>query len=161
MLRDNEYDINLAALKLAAGNEYFIDVTPTGLKVSEEFESLDVEKRSCLAPHDDLPKSATFKTYSKAGCKYECHIKMAQDLCHCIPWDFVYANSNKNECDVFGRTCFFSAIRNISQSHKNECSHCMEKCNYIQYHKTTKEVRNRDDVTYDIGIDIQHANRKL
>ena len=149
MIYDNEYDINLAPIELIAGKEYFIDVTPTGSKVSVDFESMASENRRCLGTRDNLPKSATFKTYSKSGCKYECRIKMAQDLCHCIPWDFVDRNSSKAECDVFGRSCFFNALRNLSQSHNDECRHCKGKCNFIQYHKTIKELKNRDDVTYD------------
>ena len=56
-----------------------------------------------------------FKTYTAKNCKYECHVKLAEKMCKCIPWDYLH-NKKSVECDIFGRTCFYNAMENLTIS---------------------------------------------
>ena len=42
-----------------------------------------------------------------------------------------YDDTHKEECDVFGRKCFFGAMENLSKS--SNCTHCDNDCDYINY----------------------------
>ena len=68
-------------------------------------------ERHCFLS-DEVSTTSTLKHYSKQNCKYECKVKFALKNCGCIPWDFpLNLNDSVIECDVFGRTCFFNAIK--------------------------------------------------
>ena len=91
---------------------------------------------------------------------YECDVNLAKNYCKCIPWDFLNNNStssNSNEimeeCDVFGRTCFFETMQKLSQTANQSCSHCLPECDYIHYNKViqsdkTKPVTDLNFLTY-------------
>ena len=141
MSQEDDYNVHLAPLTLKFGHEYFIDITPKGTKVSEDFKALPFEKRQCLTTEDKIPRSPTFKKYSQNNCYYECHVQLAQDRCQCKPWDFVDYNSKMEECDVFGRTCFFATMENVAQSQHTLCPQCLKECEYISYEMSmTKEI---------------------
>ena len=54
--------------------------------------------------------------------------------CLCIPWDFPLKITNKLiECDVFGRTCFFNAIKQYEGHGKDMCPHCKDACEFMEY----------------------------
>ena len=129
----NDYDVETVPLKLHVGNEYNIDITPVGIIVSDEFKSLSSEKRGCVN-ENEAQKSKTFKVMNKNNCKYECHVKKAQGTCLCIPWDFLDNESVMPECDIFGRTCFFNAMKNLTRSYVDECPRCVENCERINFH---------------------------
>ena len=74
--------------------------------------------------------------YTKNNCKYECHVELAHEKCHCIPWDFVH-NTEAEECDVFGRMCFYDSISNYTKYPINLCPHCIKACDITKYRKTT------------------------
>ena len=67
-------------------------------------------------------------------CQYECHVKKAIDICFCIPWDFL-SNTDVQECDVFGRTCFFDAMKIFAKSANDSCNHCIKECDFIRYNR--------------------------
>ena len=78
--------------------------------------------------------------YTKNNCKYECHVELAHEKCHCIPWDFVH-NIEAEECDVFGRMCFYDSISNYTKYPINLCPHCIKACDSTKYIKAmTKSV---------------------
>ena len=61
---------------------------------------------------------------------------MAHQHCHCIPWDYIKNNIQEvQECDIFGRNCFFDKMQNLTKSLENPCDHCIEGCDYIHYNK--------------------------
>ena len=130
---EDTYNIHNAPLKLMNEKAYLIDVTPTGTIASERFKGRNVKDRNCFTKTDKWPASKSFKMYDQNNCKYECLVKLAQDLCKCIPWDFIDFGSRLPECDVFGRTCFFEGIKNLTRSRKNMCPHCLEDCQYTKY----------------------------
>ena len=56
-------------ITLEVGHEYFIDVTPVGMRSSDDLKSLPPEARGCFI-EDDIPKDSIFKKYSQSNCKY-------------------------------------------------------------------------------------------
>ena len=77
------------------------------------------------------------KVYNQHNCFHECKVNFAYDICACIPWDFPLNISNsEKECDVFGRTCFFNAIKEFMMVDENICPQCLDACEFTQYHKT-------------------------
>ena len=65
-------------------------------------------------------------------------MELANTMCNCIPWDFIHA-TKAQECDVFGRTCFYNAMENFTVSSGNYCDHCIEECDHITYNAIIKK----------------------
>ena len=131
---------NTFSMTFVANHEYYIEITPIGQASTNDFKSLSKEQRQCFLTNE-VSKTSLFKTYTKNNCKYECHIKMAIEICSCAPWDFLHT-SQKSECDVFGRTCFFNAMENLTISPIKYCEHCIDECDYIKYSKViTKQKK--------------------
>ena len=124
------------------GNEYFIDVTPNGQRSTDGFRNLDFDQRECHL-ENEVTESSIFKIYTKNNCKYECYVKLANDICKCVPWDFMHNMKISKECDIFGRTCFFNSMENLTQSPENLCNHCIQECDYIKYHR---EIVTQDKI---------------
>ena len=125
------------AILLKRGWEYFIDIYPVGIRSSNQYKSLSLEERQCLM-EDEVPENSIFKKYSEKNCKYECHTKLARDTCRCTPWDFILQNHETNfeqECDVFGRTCFYNTMKNLTQSTTDFCPHCLDLCDKNEFKK--------------------------
>ena len=116
-------------------NEYFVDVTPNIVVTTDAFKKMNIRQRNCKLEQEIEDKSI-FKVYTNKNCKYECIIKKAQDLCSCIPWDFIH-NTLAHECDIFGRTCFYNAMKNLTMH--DDCNHCMKECDYITYDAVVRE----------------------
>ena len=123
------YDFYTNSLTLKNGYEYYIDVTPTGLVSTESFKDLTIQQRNCFL-ENEIENFSIFKKYTLNNCKYQCHVAKAKEECQCIPWDFMNnASTEMEECDVFGRTCFFNRMEYLTQSRKNYCDHCLKgKC---------------------------------
>ena len=143
-LSGSDYVEELAPLRLKAGNEYFIKVTATGQTTSINFKKLDFNERNCYTD-EELAQSKSntiFKINTEKNCQYECHVILAHKECKCIPWDFMHnskislsENVKIHECDVFGRTCFFKTMKNLSESQTKFCDHCIKECDYLNYYK--------------------------
>ena len=134
LLLEKNYKKQLASIELQANHEYYIDVTPTGQISSNGFKTLDSKRRQCHLEGQEF-QSPIFKLYSKDNCKYDCFVKKAKELCQCVPWDFIDGGSGTGECDVFGRTCFYEAIENITSFDNNQCNYCINNCDYINFEK--------------------------
>ena len=106
---------------------------------SHNFRNFDTLHRQCRLEKEVFPGSV-FKVYTENNCKYECHVKFALDICKCIPWDFVH-NLKADECDVFGRLCFYNSISNLTKYPGNICPHCVRGCDATKYFKTTSKNR--------------------
>ena len=120
-------------LTIKANTEYIIEVSPTGQISSESFKELDFHQRNCFL-EKEVKQDSLFKIYTKNNCQYECLTKLARNKCDCIPWDFLH-NIDANECDVFGRTCFYQSMEKLSQSPEELCNHCLEGCDSLIYEK--------------------------
>ena len=145
LLEDNRLQnyFSTSSLILKSGYEYEIKVMPKVFETTPAFKKMNLEQRKCKLSHE-VEENSIFKVYTQQNCKYECYVKKAESLCKCIPWDFMHQNAMAKECDIFGRTCFYNAMKNISLS-INFCNDCVKECDYI---------------TYD-GIVIKETSRKL
>jgi hypothetical protein len=111
MIKDSSQDKNMDSITLEAGNEYFVEVTPFGQSVTDQFKLIDQKDRNCLLSTEIFPTSK-LKVQTKQNCMYECKVYYAIGHCGCIPWDFPLNISDPvEECDVFGRTCYYNAIK--------------------------------------------------
>ena len=133
MLTGTDFDENSVMIELESRHEYYIDVIPHGQKSTENFKTLSKTQRKCLL-EQVVAEDSIFNVYTKNNCKYECHVKLAQEKCGCIPWDFILGNKEE-ECDVFGRTCFSNYLKLVSQSPNDKCTHCLNECDYIVFDK--------------------------
>ena len=129
--------------KVHRNKEYWIEVTPYVQKTTEAFKSIHLQNRGCRLQHEVYENSA-FKSYTMENCKYECRVKKAAEICSCIPWDFIHNDRLIHECDIFGRTCFYNAIRNLTSSNDNLCKHCVKECDYATYDIVEIKKNNLD-----------------
>ena len=129
---DQEKDKRSITLK--PGNEYEIELEPYGQYTTEDFKAMALEKRKCRLDHEIFDNS-THPIYTKANCKFDCHVNLAYHTCKCIPWDFVNKHEDATECDVFGRTCFFNMIETLTHGSDQNCSYCLDECDFIKYRK--------------------------
>ena len=120
-----------SSLNLKAGYEYFIDVTPYATLTTDAFNKMSFSQRKCKLQYETEDNSI-FKIYTVENCQYECYIKMAEKLCHCIPWDFMH-NTQASECDLFGRTCFYNTMERLGNSNETYCKNCIKECDYTTY----------------------------
>ena len=132
-MKEKNFEKELASLTLEANNEYFIDVTPTGKISSQEIKDLDFKDRKCNSEEDSI-KSKSFKNGKEHNCLNDCLVSLAKEQCNCLPWDFIAsAHDNDEECDIFGRECFFNTLEYFNDHSNRKCSHCKKDCDYINY----------------------------
>ena len=155
MLHADTFDYSMISETLKANHEYFFRVTPYGQVTSEEVKALDVEQRGCQSEDESLP-SSIFKIYRKKNCEYECKVDLATSICKCIPWDFI-SNANTKECDIFGRTCFYNAIENMTQSN-HHCKHCIEDCDSIEFKRELNEERELSHKDEDFEVQGRYVS---
>ena len=142
----NNYDINDLPLELRFNKEYTIEVTPVGQQSSNDLKSFELEQRKCKLG-TEKSKSSIFNIYTQSICRYECYVELAAKICQCLPWDFISSQTFK-ECDVFGRTCFFYTMKNVTQNPMNQCPHCLKDCDYIKFEKKVVSVDKLSHLDY-------------
>ena len=136
--------VDMDSLTLVRGKEYFITVTPLGQKVTEVFKELDFEQRECLT-EKEIPHSSQLKVYTEQNCRHECKVNFAIGKCQCIPWDFPIATTKQaDECDVFGRTCFFNVVKHTAFN-ADKCPQCSNACEFMMYRKTMVKEKVSED----------------
>ena len=121
--------------KLERSWEYWIEVTPHVQKTTEAFKNIHLQNRGCRLQHE-VHENSVFKSYTMENCRYECHVKKAVEICKCIPWDFNFIHHDRQiqECDIFGRTCFYHSVKNLTLISKDIiCNHCIKECDYATY----------------------------
>ena len=148
---------DMDSLTLIKGKEYFITVNPFGQKVTEGFKDLDFEDRECLT-EKEIPHSSVLKVYTKQNCRYECKVNFAIGKCQCIPWDFpITVKKKADECDVFGRTCFFNVLKFTAF----KCPQCSNACEFMEYRKTmVKEKENEGESLFLESNNFKSCRRK-
>ena len=124
---------SLKSISLLPGNEYLIELKPYGQRSTADFQKLPIEQRRCRLDTETL-QGSTYKIYSKQNCIYDCFVTKAYEDCKCIPWDFV-TNINATECDIFGRTCFFTVMEQLTHKSEDQCPNCMDECDWVKYPK--------------------------
>ena len=134
ILHGIDQDKNQRSISLKPGFEYEIELHPHGQISSPDFREMSLEKRGCRLSHETM-ESSTYQVYTKDNCLYDCRVQQAYKICQCLPWDFVNTISESAECDVFGRTCFFNVMENMTHSTDEFCSHCIEECDWVKYRR--------------------------
>ena len=69
MIKDSGQDKNMDPITLEAGNEYFVEVTPFGQSVTDQFKLIDQRDRNCLLSTEIVPTSK-LKVQTKQNCMY-------------------------------------------------------------------------------------------
>ena len=96
-----------------------------------------------IAISNEKSELSVLKNYSKQNCRYECKVLK---FCNRKMWLYslgVSLETQKSYCFfVFGRTCFFNAIKQFIASEETICLHCKDDCEYMHYHKT--QVKEKD-----------------
>ena len=69
------------SIKLKAGHEYTIRITPITQNITDRFRSLPKEIRKCVLPHE-IPENSFMKVYNAINCRYECNITSHLPLKH-------------------------------------------------------------------------------
>ena len=128
--------VDTESIVLKRGHEYFIDVVPVGKRSSDLVKNLDVQDRKCHI-EDEVQENSMFKRYSESNCKYECRVDLARQRCQCIPWEYMRQSqfSLEHECDVFGRTCFFEEMKNLTENPTHQCPQCLKACDFTRFRK--------------------------
>lgn len=123
------------SVPLKRGMEYYFDIIPVGRRSSNDLKSLDLNERNCLT-EDEISNQSLFLKYTERNCKYECHISKAKEICRCIPWDFMEKRRNfVEDCDVFGRECFFNTMKEVAGAEIELCPQCKQACDYTLFQK--------------------------
>ena len=125
---------HIEPIYLERGFEYYYDVTPIGQRSSSSLKNLDKEERDCYL-EEETHDGSIFKKYSKSKCLYECRVALVEQKCGCIPWDFMAKKEGftKKECNIFGRSCFFFEMENVTTNENGQCPNCKESCDSTQY----------------------------
>ena len=135
ILFGNNQEEVMKSKSLQSGYEYEYELDPYGKLSTEDFKAMSLDNRNCRLDHEIFQKS-THSIYTKANCKYDCHVNLAFETCKCVPWDFVNKIQGGKECDIFGRTCFFNVLETLAHGFDQNCSHCIEECDSIKYRRT-------------------------
>ena len=143
-IEDNTLTIS-TQLTLRVGYEYFIDVTPKVVSTTDAFKNMGFQQRKCKL-RSEIPDGSIFKNYTMKNCQYECNIKKAETLCKCIPWDFMH-NTQAKECDLFGRTCFYTAMKNLTKSNQFYCKDCIKECDHTTYET---KITSKKEITKNV-----------
>ena len=148
---DNALISSTLILTLKEGYEYFIDVTPQVVSTTDAFKNMGFQQRKCKLSNE-IPDGSIFKNYTMKNCQYECNIKKAETLCKCIPWDFMH-NTQAKECDLFGRTCFYNAMKNLTKSNQFYCKDCIKECDHTTYETkiTSKKEITKNEIAGGMG----------
>ena len=154
IFKPNDYDDAIIPLILESNREYFIKVIPYGRNSSVNFRDLSIDQRNCRLRNETM-EGSIFKLYTESNCRYECHTKLALEVCKCAPWDFMH-RSDEKECDVFGRTCFYQTMENLIRDSDDHCSQCIQECDYMKYKREIVESRKIIEDGKEIGDEGYH-----
>ena len=153
ILYSGEQDMDERSITLFPGFEYVIELDPRGQKSTEDFQALSMEIRQCRLK-DEIFEGASHPIYTKANCEFDCHVHVAHKTCNCVPWDFVHNITDSTECDIFGRTCFFNMVANLTHESDTLCTHCIEECDWFEYQRRILEKNSlalkKKETTYEV-----------
>ena len=120
------------ALKILAGTEVTISITPSQIVTSEDLESLAEPKRKCRS-HLDANKSHLFEIYRQESCHLECQLIEVEKQCHCSPWQYPSINVTLPICNGFDK-CAEDVLADTNIEDK--CyEDCPVDCTLVRYSK--------------------------
>ena len=138
ILQNDVQELSTGSITLKPGPEYVIEVDAKGQTATKAFRDLSIEERKCKLEHE-VDVDSIFRLYSLSNCKYECHVLKAYEICGCRPWDFMHMNNSAPECDSFGRTCFYRAMKTIKHNSTKSCPQCIDECDKFTFHSKVTE----------------------
>ena len=139
ILHGSKQEDEETSISLKPGHEYEIKLDPYGRISTTDFDELPFEKQQCKLSHE-IHSTATHPNYTFTNCKFDCYVNLAFETCKCIPWGFVNKHENAPDCEIFGRTCFYNMIGALTHRSDQNCTHCVEECNYIHYRRNVKKT---------------------
>ena len=149
-------DLDQRSISLKPGHEYKIELYPYGQVTTDDFKAMSIDKRGCRLGHKTL-SNATHPIYTRDNCIYDCLVLEVYKTCRCAPWDFMNNIKDAEECDIFGRTCFFNMIERLTHIQVESCSHCMSECDWIRFRRKVGQInslaltRNKTETVKDIS----------
>ena len=148
----------MKSISLQPGYEYEIELDPYGQLSTEDFKAMPLDNRKCRLDHEIFDNSS-HPMYTKANCIFDCHVNMAFETCKCVPWDFVNKIKGVIECDIFGRTCFFNIFEILAHGSDQQCSHCIEECDSIEYRRRVIKEAKLNLVKEKFHFSYKHCNK--
>ena len=129
--KKNFIDQQRDMIHLKPGHHMMIKVLPRLVRTTTDFNELQRSQRKCKLSQE-TDGFSFLKQYSRKGCQFECAIKMAVQICKCIPW--YYPNDFKEWpiCDMFGGHCFEIIMEDSSYYQKCK-GQCITDCHETAY----------------------------
>ncbi len=134
------FDVQSEPVYVKAGTTTRIRVTPevTGSAVGLQ-DSLSVAERECRY-RDENENMKIFNDYTRAGCRFECMLDNAFDICQCSPWNYPYIKTGDIEiCDMFGTACFNEMMSQVAFGEQCDCPSDCEEVSFTQF-ETNKDL---------------------
>ena len=72
-------------------------LSPRLVSADDSVLTLDEDQRDCKFAHENQGLEI-LRTYSNAGCQFECKLRYARKKCGCTPWDYPHGNSRLLRC---------------------------------------------------------------
>ena len=116
------YDVHSDPFNAQAGTSTRVRVTPN-VKVSADGlqGGLSIAQRECRF-RDENENMKLFSNYSLVGCRFECMLENAHEVCGCTPWNYPYiASGNIEICDMFGSHCFAKRMGDVQTGESCNC----------------------------------------
>ncbi|KAH1009342.1 sodium channel protein Nach [Dendroctonus ponderosae] len=118
---------------LVVPNDHLLQVYYTALSIisSEDTKTLRIRQRKCRFYHES--NLTHFPVYSYLICRMECRIRLALNLCGCVP-HFYRKLPHERTCDVKGLKCLAQYKEQlISLEHINASCFCLANCEQVSY----------------------------
>ncbi|ERL91617.1 hypothetical protein D910_08947 [Dendroctonus ponderosae] len=129
---------------LVVPNDHLLQVYYTALSIisSEDTKTLRIRQRKCRFYHES--NLTHFPVYSYLICRMECRIRLALNLCGCVPHFYrklrrFASKAHERTCDVKGLKCLaqYKALlpleQLISLEHINASCFCLANCEQVSY----------------------------
>ncbi len=140
-------------IKLKPGVHHKIVLTPRVTTTDDALSKSDIDKKKCLSIKYDPNPLTIFDHYSQENCFFECQLKHATKMNQCTPWDFPRPFDNGTFCSYKSENNFIKDLHRKLQiydnsSLQNDCPHCLEECDRIDYEYTVHTSQFPDFCKY-------------
>ena len=108
-----------------------IGVSAILVETDENTRNFDPKTRDCRFK-DETQDLLIFEEYSIDKCYLECRLKIVEEKCDCIPWNFP-SFPNSTICSPLKNLCFEEFMSTISEEITYQDCNCLPNCNRIQY----------------------------
>ena len=143
-----------------AGYHTTIKVQAMEVVPSQDMQKLSYGERGGRFK-DENEDLEIFSSYSQSACEFEYKLKIAEELCRCIPW---YYPSKMDKlrykvCDLYGNYCFKTAMNQIENVPEKTC---LPTCYQLRFTSTTELIKsNAKEICNKGGKEVQIAEMLL